>query len=289
MEFTGYFAGVLAAVAVGLLAYLSYPLVETATDRGLKRYIDWVVDLQERMFHPVSRRGVLLFILISPLAFGLVGFVLSYGQGWATAIFSGVFAFFGWLLPRLVVSFQWQRRLARFDVQLVDGLNLMANSLKSGLNLNQVIQVLVKEMPNPISQEFGLVLSQEKLGLTVDEALAKMTERIPSEDLSLAVHSVLILRETGGDLSETFDVIAATIRERRKVDGKIKAMTQQGKMQGLLLILMPFGLGGMIYIMNPGFLEPLFTTRLGWMMIAVMLLFQLVGALWVKKVVTIHV
>ena len=140
-----------------------------------------------------------------------------------------------------------------------------------------------------MAQEFALVLSQEKLGLTLDEALEKMLERIPSEDLAIAIHSVLILRETGGDLSETFETIATTIRERRKVSGKIKSMTQQGKLQGLILLLLPFGLGAMLYVVNPPYIIPMVTTQLGWIMIFIMLIFQGVGALWIKKIVNIDV
>jgi tight adherence protein B len=110
-----------------------------------------------------------------------------------------------------------------------------------------------------------------------------------SDDLAIAIHSVLILRETGGDLSETFETIASTIRERRKVSGKIKSMTQQGKLQGLILLLLPFGLAAMLYVVNPPYIIPMVTTQLGWIMIFVMLIFQGVGALWIKKIVNIDV
>lgn len=165
----------------------------------------------------------------------------------------------------------------------------MANSLKSGLNLPQVIQVLVEEMPKPIADEFSLVLSQQKLGLTIDEAMEKMMNRVPSDDLAVALNSVLILRETGGDLAETFDTIANTIRERRKIEGKINAMTQQGRTQGLILILMPFALAALLYTVNPDFLRPLLTTQFGWMMIGLVLVLQLLGGLWMRKILTIDV
>jgi tight adherence protein B len=285
----GYTAIFLMAGAAAALAYFGYPFLEASARRVLRSYVDWAVKMQEKMFQPVSRARVTVVLVACPLLLAAVGLFLSRRGGWVMYVVAALMAVLGWSLPRLWISLCWQRRLARFNRQLIDGLNLMANSLKSGLNLTQVIQVLVREMPRPISQEFGLVLSQEKLGLTIDEALEKMLDRVPSDDLSLAIHSILILRETGGDLSETFDTIAATIRERRKVEGKIRSMTAQGKTQGLLLILMPFALGGLLYVVNPGFLEPLFTTRLGWTFIVVMLLFQLVGALWIKKVVTIDV
>jgi len=279
----------LATAAMASAGYFSYSWLESFVSRTLGQYIDWMISTYEKMFQSVSRKNILLAIFGSTALSTYVGYIISHGYGIITFFFTLLFAWVGWSVPRWWVMMAWQRRLRKFDHQLIDGLNLMANSLKSGLNLPQVIQVLVQEMPNPISQEFGLVLSQQKVGLTLDEALEKMVERVPSEDLSVAMHSVLILRETGGDLAETFDVIATTIRERRKVDGKIQAMTQQGKTQGLLLFFMPFALGTLLYFMNPDYITPMFSTRLGWMMIIVMLFFQAIGGLWLKKIVTIDI
>ncbi len=275
--------------AVGFIAYFFYPRLEKFFQKTLQNYTDWMMKTQERMFSPISKSKVYAIVASSTGLGVLAGLFLSWGYGWVTAAFTLLFGWLGWSAPRVWVGFQWNKRLRKFDEQLVDGLNLMANSLKSGLNLNQVIEVLVAEMPNPISQEFGLVISQQKLGLSIDDALGKMLERIPSDDLAVAIHSVLILRETGGDLSETFDVIAQTIRERRKVDGKIKAMTTQGKTQGFLLVMMPVGLGLTLYYINPDFLRPLFSTEQGLLLILLMVVLQVIGGLWIKKIVTIDV
>ncbi len=285
----GYAAVLMLGLAFAGLGFFLYPLLEKVITSTIQARVRWTLDIYERMFKPIPPRRALLLTLIPPLVLAALGLFLASGQGSVTFFITLLFGCFGYFLPRIFITLQWQRRLGLFDRQLIDGLNLMSNSIKSGLNLNQVIQTLVREMPTPLSQEFGLVLSQEKLGLTIDEALGKMAERLPSQDLRIAIHSILILRETGGDLSETFDVIASTIRERRKVDGKINAMTQQGKMQGLLLILMPFVLGLLLYVFNPGFLEPLFSSKPGWILIGVMLLFQTIGALWIKKIITIDI
>lgn len=278
-------AGV-AAVSIG---FLLYPLVEEHAVRHFRTYVNWAAATREKMFRPVSKARIGFSISFSTLLAMIVGYLISRGNGYITVVFTALFAAVGWSFVRFWINFQWEGRLKRFDEQLIDGLNLLANSLKSGLNLQQAIQVLVKEMPNPLSQEFALVLSQEKLGLTTDEALERMIERIPSEDLSVALHSVLILRETGGDLSETFDTIASTIRERRKVDGKIKSMTAQGKMQGLVLFLLPFAFAAALYFINPEYITPLFTTPLGWSLLTVMVFLQILGGLWLRKIVKIDV
>jgi tight adherence protein B len=288
-QISGVLVFVFGVAAVSFLAYHFYPSLESKYQKYLKEYVGWVVTTREHMFRPVVARKVELIIFTSTGLGLLLGFYVAHGYGWITLVFTLVFGVIGWSIPRFWVELAWQQRVRLFDGQLVDALHLMANSLKSGLNLPQVIQVLVEEMPNPISQEFGMVLSQQKIGLTIDEALEKMLDRMPSEDLAVAVHSVLILRETGGNLAETFEVIAGTIRERRKVDGKIRAMTMQGKMQGTILFLMPFGLAAVLYYSNPGFLDPLFSTQLGWMMILVMLIFQTLGGLWIKKIITIDI
>ncbi len=280
---------VLTVVTIGGASFFAYPWVEEFASTKLGVYIADCERMLHRMFKEMPRKKMYIIIGSSTFGMALIGFVLTLGYGWINIIFTVTLGLIGYHSFRMWLRFFWERRIGVFNDQLVDALNLLANSLKSGLNLSQAIQVLVQESKNPMAQEFALVLSQEKLGLTLDEALEKMLERIPSEDLAIAIHSVLILRETGGDLSETFETIATTIRERRKVSGKIKSMTQQGKLQGLILLLLPFGLGAMLYVVNPPYIIPMVTTQLGWIMIFIMLIFQGVGALWIKKIVNIDV
>jgi len=277
------------ALSVGLPIFFFYPQLEAKATLAWEAYKLNCNELADRMFFSLSEKRILIWTLTPALLFALIAFSLTRGFIIINLIFTLAFALIGAQMLRWGLLFLWSKRLSTFNEQLTDALNLLANSLKAGLNLNQGIEVLVKEMADPISQEFGLVLSQEKVGLTLDDSLEKMIERVPSEDLAVALHSVLILRETGGDLAETFETIASTIRERRKIDGKIKSMTAQGRMQGYILLAMPFGFGAMIQFLNPGYLEPLMETQLGWMMILLMLVLQTVGALWIKKIITVDV
>jgi tight adherence protein B len=153
----------------------------------------------------------------------------------------------------------------------------------------QILQVVVNEMRNPLAQEFQLILSEHHLGVSLDEALNNLTARVPTEDLSMAVNAILILRETGGDLSETFSVIAHTIRERRKVEGKIRAMREQALFQSIILFILPFAFALLMLWLVPGYLKPLFSNKWGYGLIAIMLGLQLAGGLWLKKIVTIDV
>lgn len=285
----GYINIILIALAIFFIIYSFYPLLEDKVYKTMAQHLDRCALLAEKMFFPLNKRLLSRTLLIIMFCFAALTLYLTWGFYWVSFILTLALLWFIWKLPLIVLDFMWKRHMSMFDRQLVDGLNLMSNSLKSGLNLQQALAVLVKEMPKPLSQEFALVLSQKKLGLSIDQALEKMLERLPSNDLSIAIHSILILRETGGDLSETFDIIAHTIRERRKVDGKIEGLTAQGKMQGIILFSMPFAFGAFLYITNPQYIQPLFTTTLGWMFIVFAIILQMIGYFWIKKVISIEV
>lgn len=279
-------------IIFGLLVaslYFMYPFIEKKIATSVTRYVKHCQDISYRMYEEMGTKTIILIIIATTCVCTLIAFMLTRDQGWIKYLFMLTFGLVGFNILKIYLNIKWETRLQKFNEQLVDGLTLLANSLKSGLNLTQAIQVLVTEMPDPISQEFGTVMSQEKLGRTIDEAFESMMERIPSEDLSIAINSILILRETGGDLSETFETISTTIRQRRKIEGKIKSMTAQGKTQGAILILLPFFLMFAMYYLNPTYLSPLIKTKLGWIFIFVMLVFQAIGFLWMRKIIKINV
>jgi tight adherence protein B len=195
----------------------------------------------------------------------------------------------GYRLPRAVVQAMWTRRVNMFGEQMLDALIFMSNGLRSGLSLVQSMDMVKEELPNPISQEFALVMSQQRLGVPLEDALLALEERIGSEDLQIMVTSINILRQSGGNLTETFDTIAMTIRERKKVEGKIKSLTAQGVSQGVIIVCMPFVLGWILYIMDPGLIRRLWTTWPGLIMVCIMLMLQVIGGVMIKKIVKIDV
>ncbi len=166
---------------------------------------------------------------------------------------------------------------------------MAASALRSGLSLPQALDLVTREMPAPIGQEFALALKEQRVGKTLEEALDAMADRLPSLDLALVVNAVLVLRETGGNLSETFDTIVHTISERDKVRGKIKTLTAQGVAQGIILTGMPFVLAWVLHLLNPDYMRPLFTTLAGWVLLFFMGLMLLVGGLMIRKIVSIDV
>jgi tight adherence protein B len=172
---------------------------------------------------------------------------------------------------------------------MVDGLTIMSNGIKSGLSITQSMERVVMNMTGPIAQEYTLVLNKIRLGMSVEEALNEMGDRVPRQDVQMFVTAVNILKETGGNLSETFSTIVMTIRERQKVEKKIQAMTAQGLMQAVIITLVPFVLLIIFLVIDPNYVKPLFSTPLGWIALAIMLGLQVIGGVMMKKIVTIRV
>jgi tight adherence protein B len=250
---------------------------------------DYIVETMAKMFIEVSPNRILLYMILTSLVPALLLFLLILPQIIPATIFSVAAGVLFWFLPKAVVNQMFQRRVTKFNFQMIDGLSLMANGMKSGLSIIQAMGMVKAEMPNPLSQEFDYVLRQNQLGVSVEEAFQNLAKRIPSEDVNMFVTAIVILKETGGNLAETFETIVYTIRERIKVEQKIAAMVAQGVAQGVIVFCMPFGLGIMFYLSDPGLITPLFTNPLGWLMTGVMLTLQFVGGFVILKVVQIRV
>jgi tight adherence protein B len=148
---------------------------------------------------------------------------------------------------------------------------------------------VVENMKNPMSQEFALVLSQMRIGRSMQDALNDLGTRIPRPDVQMFVTAVNILQETGGNLAETFQTIVYTVRERQKVQKKIEALTAQGITQGVIITLVPFFLLGVFSLVDPKYVEPLFSTTLGLLALVAVLVLQVLGGLMIRKIVRIDV
>ncbi len=198
-------------------------------------------------------------------------------------------AVLGWYLPRFMLRMALARRIAKFNSQINDALIVMANSLRSGFSFLQAMDMVRKEMPDPISKEFGAALQEMNWGTPTEEALTAMTSRVSSADFELVVTAVLIQRQVGGNLAEVLDNIANTIRERVRIKGEIKTLTAQGRLSGLVIGLLPFLLALAIFFMNPEYITPLFTNKAGLAMVSVAFLSQLMGIALIRKIVQIQV
>ncbi len=264
-----------------------------------KRFLDWLRFQSLGTRDYIVDRLASMFIEIPPqkILMGLFG--LSFGSGLLMLMifrnlmpgvpFAIIMTIIGWKAPKPIVDWLYQRRIKKFVHQMVDALGLMSNGMKSGLSVVQSLGLVTQEMENPIQQEFNLVLSENKLGVSLEDAFINLSKRVQCDDVEMFVTSVNILKETGGNLAETFDTIVSTIRERIKVEAKIDAMTASGKMQGYVVMCIPGVLGAIFYQTDPEFMKPMFTTTMGWVVIMVILALELAGYFVIMKVVKIDV
>lgn len=250
---------------------------------------DEVMRLMDMMFIDADRKRVTYTMLACSFGVGMLMFLALWPHFIMGTIFGSILTFIGWQVPKFVMNNLWNRRCATLVNQMVDGMTIMSNGIKAGQSLTQSMERVVENIKGPLSQEFSLILNKIRLGMSVEEALNEFGERIPRQDVQMFVTAVNILKETGGNLAETFQTITTTVRERQKVEKKIEALTAQGQMQATIISLVPLLLLVIFYVIDPNYIMPLFTRPLGWVALALMLSLQVIGLVVMKKVVTIKV
>jgi tight adherence protein B len=258
-------------------------------DKKFSDQADWLVKELDTLFIEINRRTALVIIYAGTLGVGFIVFLLFMPKVIPGLLVGGALGFSFSKMPQPIIRMLKTKRAAKFNLQMVDALTLMSNALRSGLTLVQASELVVQEMPDPIRQEFNLLLAQNRIGVPIDEAFANLSERLELEDLSMFATAILILRETGGNLAETFDTVVYIIRERVKLSAKIMALTAQGITQAIVLILIPFVLLVVQYFGSPDTVGLLFTTPLGYVFLSAMFILQGVGGIFIKKIVTIKV
>ena len=197
-------------------------------------------------------------------------------------------------LVLFAVPFVWlfwkkSRRMKKFSGQLPEGMELIARALRAGHSLAAGLHVVAEEMPQPIAKEFGRVYEEQNLGITLDDALKNLTERVPNLDLRFFVTSVAIQRQTGGDLAEILDRIGYVIRERYKILGQVKALTAEGRLSGIVLIALPIFLFLLMLWMKPDYIRMLWTEPMGIKMSIGAVVLMVIGAYSIKKIIDIKV
>ena len=239
-----------------------------------------MIEQADANFKPSTLFGVgLLAGAVTGVAVGLM-VNLYVAPVVALAAFSAPFL---WLLMKR------KKRLNAFANQLPEAMELVARALRAGHSLSAGLHVVAEEMPLPVSKEFGRVYEEQNLGITVDEALKSLCDRVPNLDLKFFATSVIIQRQTGGDLAEILDRIGHVIRERFKILGQVKALTAEGRLSGVVLIALPIGLFFLMLTMKPDYEKLLWEDPLGVKMSIGALVAMLIGAFVIKKIVDIKV
>ena len=181
------------------------------------------------------------------------------------------------------------RRRRAFDEQFPALLDLLAGSLESGAGVAQALQLVVEEADEPASSEFGRVLAATKIGVPLGEALTTASERIGSKDLAWTVQAILVQQRTGGRLADILRIVARTMRDRFELHRELHALTAEGRLSAYILGGLPFALAGLLLIVNPHYLSPLFHDPLGYLLIGGAGALMLVAFTWMSRIVRVEV
>jgi tight adherence protein B len=195
----------------------------------------------------------------------------------------------GFYLPGMYVKFRQGARLGAFNTRLGDTITMLANSLRSGYSLPQGMDMVAREQPAPVSDEFGRVVREIGLGLSTEEALANLLRRVPSEDLDLMITAINVQHEVGGNLAQILDAIGLTIRERVRIKGEIRSLTAQVRYSGYVVALMPVFLSAILFVIRPDYIGYLFQDLCGWSMSIAAVVFIVIGFFVMRKIADIEV
>lgn len=193
------------------------------------------------------------------------------------------------ILPKYYIKMMGTRRLKRFEEQLPDALLMVSGAMRAGASLNVALESMIKEQKPPLSQEFELMLREQRLGMDFDTALVNMEKRNPIQDFTLVVSGLRISREVGGNLAEILESLAHTLREKATMEGKIRSLTAQGKMQGLIMSCLPLLMMAALNWIEPKAMGTMFTTLFGWVTLSVIIVMIVIGYLFIRKITTIDV
>ncbi|TAN32597.1 secretion system protein [bacterium] len=235
--------------------------------------------LRTSEFFMIQVGSTVLFLLIAMVRFGFPGGIIQMA----------VFAFIGYLVPGFYVKYRIGRRLKAFNTQLGDTLTLLSNAIKAGYSFAQAIDTVAKNAVPPIGDEFARAVREMNLGGSPDEALSNITKRIASADFDLVATAYSIHRTVGGNLAEILDNIAYTIRERVRIKGEISTLTAQARASGTLITFLPIVLAAFMYFVTPTYFRPMFSSFVGWTLIAIGAFMIFLGNLIIRRVVAIEV
>ena len=192
-------------------------------------------------------------------------------------------------LPRVVLRILRKQRLIKFNIQLEDALGMMSSSLKAGFSINQALEKVSEQDLHPIALEFRLLMQELQLGVPLEQALDNMARRVGSEDFELVATAIITARQTGGELTETLERVAALIRERGRINAKVRALTAIGRLQAIMIGDMPYLLLFGMYQISPGMMDSFVNSLAGVLSICVVVIFVICGFLAIRKITNVEV
>jgi tight adherence protein B len=279
-------AGIVLLLVTGSVFFFSlviFTVLSKAYEQYQERYVVKSMNDLSDMFLFIDARQLLVLNIASMCLLGILSYIIFNPLMCVAA------TIFGFFLPIILVKHYRQRRIKKFNVQLVDALQAMANAFKAGLTFPQAIEHVAREAQAPLAQEFGLIVKEVKLGVPLEEALVNMGRRVGSDDLELVVVATNIARQLGGNMAEMFETISNVIRERFRLEGKIDALTSQGKLQGWVVAAMPAILGMVLNYMRPDLMGPMMDHWFGYVLVTLVAIMEVMGVLIIRRIVNIDI
>lgn len=276
--------GLLIFACAGVAVYLLARASETFMARYRQNFMSQArVNLADMfMFMDASQlflfNGVVLVII--PLLLWLVT---------GSLLIAGVMVLVMLVMPRKLYAWMRQRRLDKIQEQLPDALQMLSGSMRAGVGFAPALEVLVKDGQPPLAQELALVLREQHMGVRTEEALEHFSDRVPIVDAKLFVSAVNISREIGGNLAESLSTLAETLRRRLIMENKVKALTAQGRLQGIVMAMLPVFLIGYLTLVYSDTMQPMFHTWHGWTVIGICVVMEYLGYRLCRKIMTIDV
>ncbi|MFC4299645.1 type II secretion system F family protein [Castellaniella hirudinis] len=257
-------------------------------ERAWTRYED---RLRDETRHTLDASFLFLDMAQLRPAVAALGLILMLAAAWLAGRWWGVLPVLAGLLcaPPLILRHVRRRRARRFDAQLPDLVQALAGALRAGAGVQPALQHLVAQSSPPLSQEFGLMLREQRLGLSFQDALLQLRARMPTESCGLVVSALGIAARTGGSLADTLESIAQTLRARQHWMGRVEALTAQGRMQSRIMAGLPVALALVLSRLEPEAMALLWQTWYGWIVLTAILVLEGLGILWIRRMVAIEV
>ncbi len=269
-----------ASVSIWLIACA----VRTALANGTRHLASEVEQSLADAFVFVNRQKAAAATLSAMVALPALALLLTGGSLAALASLPLV-----WFVPRTMLAWMRARRIRTLERQLPDMLLMIAGALRAGASFPIALESGVQESAPPISQEFDLLLREIRLGIDLDVAMRNIEKRIPVPDFMMVTAAVTISREVGGNLAEALESVASTLRGKLQMEGKIRALTSQGRMQGIVMTCLPLFVMMVLRMLEPAAMAPLFTSPVGWATLAAIAVMELLGYLSITRIVRINV
>jgi tight adherence protein B len=255
--------------------------------QGLSARIPAFADLELMMQQAGTSWTMEAFLTVSLGIAAALGFsTLIFTRLWPVAVVAAVV---GALLPYLRVRSIRKRRLSAFEAGLPEAIDLLGRAIRAGHPLSSGLKMVADETQEPIAGEFRRAFEEQRFGLPFDDAIVAMADRVTLIDVRILVTAILIQREVGGNLAEVLDNLASVIRARFTIRRQLRTYTAQGRMSGYVLAVLPIAVGTIIYLLNPGYMKVLFTNNIGQFMLLVASVMQVIGYLWIRKIVNIDI